>query len=96
METPTRERPAVQIAGLPIRIVRGYECVPTLGGDPKFIGAHDGPLLEIKGPTSTMVFRVEHIAALREALSAVASVEAGDLEAHKIELASLGYKPIGV
>lgn len=95
MDTPTKEKPAIDVVGGVIRVMRGYEVVDRRRSGSIFLGAHDGPLLEIKPPTGTpMLIALEGAIEIARAILKAAEVPTSPEEPAHAEIRALGYEPI--
>lgn len=97
MDAPTRESPKIQAApGL--WVMCGYEVVPIDGMGIQFLGAFDGPLLEIKargGGKDTLLMSREYAAGLAAAITlALAAPEHQLDDARRDEIADLGFMTV--
>lgn len=92
-DTPTKENPSIDVSGKMLRVMRGYEVYDR--GQIIFMGAHDGPLMQIT-PATGPVLRLPMQMAVDLAAAITAASEVPDAEpgAHDAEIRSIGYEPV--
>lgn len=95
MDTPTRENPGIDVVAGMVRVMRGYEAVDRGSRRPTFVGAHDGPVLQIKPPTGQPILvALEGAVEIAQAILKAAEVPTGPEKAAHDELESMDFEPI--
>lgn len=105
MELPTTENPRLRLpTARNISVMRGYEVIkrgrPAFEGRTQtndsldFVGAVDGPLVEINAPGSKQVYPVHLVRELIAVLQAAIEHPIAEAGAHDADIVGLGYEPI--
>lgn len=95
MDKPTREKPRIQLPGVPVSVCRGYEAVNIAREAYEFVGSFDGPVIEIRTRMQEgLLISVEAAQALLDALKLALAQPVAAEGANDAELAKMGYSRI--